>query len=109
VRRRQQTDPDGPQLHPLNGRLPVMPLRTIGVRLVDGRWSPCHERDPRGTLRLTVDGAGRTVQWAGDPWDPDGRDGWQLSPGPPPLPPATVLDWLEQERRRRRRKGRTDG
>jgi hypothetical protein len=109
VRRRQQTDPDGPQLVPRNGRLPVLPLRTLGARQVDGRWLPCHDRDRRAGLRVTVDAKGRTVRWCGDPFDPGSPDAWQLTAGAPVLSSGAVLDWLEQERKRRRKAGGDDG
>jgi hypothetical protein len=109
VRRRQQTDPDGPQLVPLYGRLPVPPLRTVGARQVDRRWLPCHDRDRRASLRVTVDAKGRTVRWCGNPFNPGSPDAWQLTVGLPMLSSGAVMDWLEQERKRRRRGARTAG
>jgi hypothetical protein len=109
VRRRLQTDPDGPRLVPRNGRLPVLPIRTIGLRFGKRKgWLPCDEQDRRATIRTQVDAVGRFVQSVAEPFVED-DEAWQLTAGAAARtsePSAfEVMKFFDRQKSSRRRKG----
>jgi hypothetical protein len=101
------------QLVARNGRRPVLPVRTIGLRFVkrSGRFVPCGEHDRRATVRTQVDAAGRMVESVSElagTFDGDVvREGWRITAGAYANAlgpsPGEVLAHLEQQKIKRRK------
>jgi len=89
---------------------PQPPFRRLNFRWAArvGRFLPCADTDPSGSLLATVDGLGRTViaNLAGN--DFAGSEmriiGYHLGADSSLMDPADVLAWLTAEAKRRRQK-----
>ena len=114
MRRKRQNAPDALQLLPRHdGRTPAPPIRPLFLRFVKrtGRFTPCTEDDPRGTIRTYADAAGRTVEAVyedGSVFEPNPvQIGWRITPGALTnsigSPPAEVIAWFEEAAAKRRK------
>ena len=111
-RKRADTTEELQMLPRHDGRTPAPPIRLIGLRYVTrtGRFVPCTEDDPRGTVRARFDAAGRSVEAVypeGYPFDASGQVGWRITAGAmnegiSPTP-AEVIAWFEEAAAKRRK------
>ena len=94
-----------------DGRTPAPPIRLLHLRYVArlGRFQPCADDDPRGTVRARFDAAGRSVEAVYDDSTIFGdlrQIGWRITAGAMDYSmgptPAELVEWYAEQAAKRR-------